>query len=286
MAVYKQTYRPYEGPKTRLIWRFLIPLRYSYSRILQSRLLVLLLATCMFYPMACAALIYLSHNSPALAMLRLRSGVLPEVNGRFFLVYCTVQGSLAFVLTALIGPSLIWPDLANGALTLLLSRPFSRFEYVASKIVVLLLLLSVITWLPGVVLFMIEAGCVGWDWAAEHAWLLGGIMAACLLWIFVLSLIALALSASVRWRTAAGIAVLAVYFVGAGLGSAINEVWRTHYGSLLDLRAVVNTIWAWLFRYQDGGKLSVTEACLVLALVCALSVRVLARRVRGFEVAK
>ncbi|MDH7599535.1 MAG: hypothetical protein QHH07_07885 [Sedimentisphaerales bacterium] len=286
MAVYKQQYRPYEGPRTSPIWRFLVPLRYSYAKILQSRLLVLLLALCMFYPCACATIIYLSHNSPALAALRLRSGILPQVDGRFFYFFCTVQGSLAFVLTALIGPGLVWPDLANGALALYLSRPFARLEYVASKMTILVLLLSTITWLPGLVLFAIQAGCVGWDWAVDNAWLAGAILVASIVWIVVLSLIGLALSAWVRWRTAAGVAVLAVYFVGAGLGRAINNIWQTRYGYLIDLGEVMNTVWAGLFRYYRGPGLSPVHAWLMLLLVCLVCIKALASKVRGLEVVR
>ena len=61
-----------------------------------------------------------------------------------------VQGTLAFLLTTLVGPSLIAPDLSNGALPLYLSRPFSRIQYVAGKMIVLLLLLSLITFMTSI----------------------------------------------------------------------------------------------------------------------------------------
>ena len=128
MAVYKQTYKGYEGPMTSPYMRFIILTRYSYTRLFQSRFLVLFLAVCLFYPLGCAAFIYISHNSPLLAAMQLRTGGLPPIDGQFFYIYCVVQGSLAFLLTTMVGPNLVAPDLANGAVPLFLSRPFSRTQ--------------------------------------------------------------------------------------------------------------------------------------------------------------
>jgi ABC-2 type transport system permease protein len=286
VAVYKQTYRDYAGARTAAWSRFLILMRYSYARIFQSRFLVLFLAMCTFYPVACAALIYLSHNSPALAMLNLQSNALPPIDGTFFYVFCVVQGVLAFLLTAFTGPSLIAPDLANGGLALHLSRPFSRAEYVAGKMAVLFVLLSLITWVPGLLLYAIQASCAGWAWVRPNLWLAGSIVLGPLIYIVVLSLIALALSAWVKWRIAAGACVLGLYFVGAGFGEAINEILRTRKGSLINLAEVMHTIWASLFDCSRNTDLSVTQAWIVLGVTCALCLMLLARRIRGFEVVK
>ncbi len=286
MAVYKQTYRDYSGTRTAAGSRFLILMRYSYARLFQSRFLVLFLALCSFYPIACATLIYLSHNSPALAMLKLQANTLPPIDGTFFYVFCVVQGVLALLLTAFVGPSLISPDLANGGLALYLSRPFSRTEYVAGKVTVLFVLLSLITWVPGLLLFAIQASCTGWTWVRPNLWLAGSIILGPLIWILVLSLIALALSAWVKWRIAAGACVLGLHFVGAGFAGAINEILRTRNGSLINLGEVIHTIWASLFECSRSTDLSVRQAWIVLGVTCVLCLGLLARRIRGFEVVK
>ena len=63
---------------------------------------------------------------------------------------------LALFLAAFIGPGQISPDLANNALSLYLARPFSRVEYVLGKMSVLLILMSVMTWVPGLLLFGLQ----------------------------------------------------------------------------------------------------------------------------------
>jgi len=286
VAVYKQTYKDYEGRRTATWSRFLILMRFSYARLFQSRFLVLFLALCFFYPVGCATLIYLSHNSPALAMLKLQSNALPPIDGTFFYVFCVVQGVLALLLTAFVGPNLVSPDLANGGLALYLSRPFSRTEYVAGKMAVLFVLLSLITWVPGLLLYAIQASCTGWTWIKPNLWLARSLIVGPVLWILLLSLIALALSAWVKWRIAAGACVLGLHFVGAGFAQAINEILRTRKGSLINLGEVIHTIWGSLFDTSRGTDLPVTQAWIVLGVTCVLCLGLLARRIRGFEVVK
>jgi ABC-2 type transport system permease protein len=286
MAVYKRTYKTYNGPRTAAWSRFLILTRFSWARLFQSKLLVLFMAACLFYPLACAVFIYISHNDAVLGLLSLSKVKMPEVDGKFFYTYCTVQGVLAYLLTALTGPSLVSPDLANGALPLYFSRPFSRSEYVAGKMALLLSVLALITWVPALVLFAIKSSLSGWSWAASNLWLAGGFVFGLLIWSFILSLIALAISAWVKWRIAAGAMVLAVFFAGTGFGSAINAVMRTEYGALISLTRMMRIIWADLLRYDNGAQLTAPIAWAVLALACLACVWLLAKRVRPFEVVK
>lgn len=286
MAVYKRVYKIYSGPRTVPWSRFFVLTRYSYSRLFQSRFLVLFLAACLFYPVACLAFIYFSHNEQLLALLSLGNARLPSIDGKFFYTFCRVQGFFAYLVTAVVGPSLISPDLANGGLPLYFSRPFSRTEYVLGKLTTLALLLSLITWVPGLVLYATQAGLEGWDWTKANLWLGGAILLAMMLWIMLLSLIALALSAWVKWKIAAGALMLAVLFAGTGFGAVINNVLRTHNGALLSLNQIIYTIWGELFRYDWGTQLTVTEAWAVLVLTSGLCLWLLARRIRPFEVVK
>lgn len=286
MAVYKRTYKIYSGTRTAPWSRFFVLTRYSYARLFQSRFLVLFLAACLFYPVACLAFIYFSHNEELLALLSLGNARLPAIDGKFFYTFCRVQGVLAYLVTAVVGPGLIAPDLANGALPLYFSRPFSRTQYVVGKLTTLALLLSLITWIPGLVLYSAQAGLEGWNWTGENLWLGAAILVGMILWIALLSLIALALSAWVKWKIAASALMLAVLFAGTGFGAVINNVLRTHYGALLSLNQVIDTIWGQLFRYDWGGQLTLTEAWGVLILTLGTCLWLLAKRVRPFEVVK
>ena len=286
MAIHKRTYAPYAGRLTPRWPRFFILTRFSYTRLLGSKFLLMFLALCLCYPIGCLAFIYLAHNPTFLVLLNFRAGSLTAIDGRFFYSYCVVQGTMAYLLTALVGPSLVSPDVVNGGLPLYLARPFTRAEYVAGKFSVLAFMLSLVTWIPGLFLFAVQASLAGWTWLYDNLWLAGSILLGSLIWIAVLSLIALALSAWIKWRIAAGALVLAVFFAGAGAAAAINSVLRTSNGSLLDLAQVVHAIWSDLFRYDSGTDMPVTRAWAVLLGVSALSLGLLARRIRAFEVVK
>src|ERR1700728_1204765 len=165
----------------------------------------------------------------------------------------SVQGVLAFLLTAFTGPGLISPDLANGALPLYLYRPFSRAEYVLGKSSVLAILLSQITWIPGLILFGMQASLAGASWTWTNLWIAASLVLSSLIWIAVLSLLAMALSAWVKWRVVAGALLLAVMFFGAGFAHAVNAVLRTESGYFLNIVYLMGTVWTSLFRIDAEG---------------------------------
>lgn len=286
MAVYKRTYKAYSGSLTPAWSRFLILPRSSFGRLMQSKFLVIFLAACLFYPLGCAVFIYFSHNLSFLAALNIPAGRLFDINGRFFEFFCTFQGVMACLLTAFVGPGLVAPDLVNNALPLYLCRPFTRAEYVAGKMSVLMGMLSAVTWVPGLILFWIQSSLAGWEWTRANFWIAGAILAGLFVWDIVLSLLALALSAWVKWRIAAGGLILGVFFAGAGFGTALNAIVRTQYGSLLDLREVISIVWSHMFRNVDPNAIPAGDAWMSLAVVCVICVWLLSRRVRAFEVVK
>jgi len=286
MAVYKRSYKGYQGVLTPLWSRFLIVPRSGFARLFQSKFLVVYLVTCFFYPLGCAVFIYLSHNLTFLQTFNIPIGQALSVNPRLFQFFCGFQGAMAYLLTAFVGPGLIAPDLANNALPLYFCRPFSRTEYVLGKMSVLLSLLSLITWVPGLILFLIQSSLAGREWMHANLWIAGAIFVGLLVWDVVLSLIALALSAWVKWRIAAGALILGVYFAGAGFGTAINSIVRTKYGTLIDLAQVMSNIWSQMFRSDSAPDVPVADAWIALAVACAICLWLLARRVKAFDVVK
>ncbi len=286
MAIYTRSYRQYTGTLTPRAARPFILVRYSYARLFQSKFLLLALALSAVYPLVSAAFIYLSHNQLLLAMLQQQPANFPKVDGSFFYVFCVVQGAAAYLLTALIGPGLVAPDFNNGAMPLYFSRPFSRTEYVLGKLMTLMLLQSMVTWLPGMVLYGIQASMSQSDWLSNNLWLARSILVGLFVWTLLLSVLALAVSAWVKWKIAAAAVILGIFFAGAGFGAAINAVMRTSYGSLIDLSQMMHVIWADMFRHDSGVETTILQAWIVLIVTAAASLWLLSRRVRPFEVTK
>jgi ABC-2 type transport system permease protein len=289
VAVYKRTYTGYDGPLTPEWSRFLILPRTTYAKLSESRLLTTLRNLAFVYPLGCLIYVYLANNLSVLTDLGIAQGQAARfltVDSTMFLYFCWIQGAFAYIMTALVGPSLVSPDLVNNALPLYLCRPFSRTEYVLGKMSVLGILLSIATWVPGLVVFTAQASLAGWDWTVDNAWIAGSVVVGLGLWVVLLSLIALAVSAFVKWRIAAGAVLLGIFVAGAGFGTALNQIVRTQYGSLLNLTQVMYTIWSQLFGQSADTGLSAGEAWSVVAVVCAVCVWLLSRKIRAFEVVK
>lgn len=286
MAVYKRTYQPYQGALTPAWSRFLVIARQAYRRVFDSRFLLFYFVLCFLWPAICAVLIYLRHNAGAIAMFKIDVARLIPIDGMFFFRFLGWQGSMAFLLTAFIGPGLISSDLRNNALPLYLCRPFSRTEYVLGKMSVLAILLSAITWAPGLLLFAFEAYLEGGGWFSQNLYLARGIVLGSWVWIVTLCLLALALSAWVKWKLVAGALLFGVFFALAGFGAAINEVLHTDSGHLINLAELVRTIWVSQFGLPSRSSLAPESAWMALAGICVICVLLLDRKVRAFEVVK
>jgi ABC-2 type transport system permease protein len=296
MAVYKHHYRPYSGELTPRWRRWLVLPRYAYRTVFQSRFFLVFYVICFVVPAGAAVLIYLKHNLGALEMLQLPAAELVPIDGRFFRWLLQFQGGLVFLLTVFVGPGLVSPDLTNNGMALYLSRPFSRVDYIAGKLAVLLILQSTVSWLPLSVLFFLQASLAGTGWMTENRWILPAVFAGSLIWMLVLSFLALALSAWVRWKAVAGALMFGVFFVSQGFGATLNEILVTRWGGLLQLNHLIRVVWLSLFgEAQDVGRgfhgvvvgeIPVWSAWLALGMVCLVCLGLLSRRIRAYEVVR
>lgn len=300
MAVYKRGYQRYQGPLTGHWMRLLSLPRFSWERLFQQRLVVLLLTASLIWPLLCGLFIYLSNHVEIFASLGGGGGnngiaKFMEINSQFFLVFMNFQAVFSTLLAALAGPGLIAPDLANNALPLYLSRPLTRTDYVLARLLVLVGLLSAVTWVPGLTLFGIQSGMAGWVWMIDHLRLAAALFIGFLLWILIVSLVALASSAYVKWKIVAGALVLGFFFVTAGVATMVNAVFRVSWGTLLNPARAMYVVWGEMLgadpavvalsSNSDDGPGSVSCAIALLLLVGLLSL-VLERKLRPVEVIK
>ena len=302
MAVYEHTYKPYQGNLTRAWSRFLILPRYAYRDVFESKLFTAFFALCFAYPLIASILIYLHHNVNALAIFKLDVRSLVPIDATFFQTFVVVQGMFGFFLNLLIGPALVSRDLSNNALPLYLCRPFSRAEYVIGKMSVLAILLSLVTWIPGLLLFFFQSYLEGGGWMIRNFWMAGSILLGSLICILILSLLSLAVSAWVKWRMAASAVLLALFFVPAVLAEIINNLFVTRWGSLISLGALMRAAWQGLFgtfsrqtvevNVVRGGEWSMVPlnepplwcSWAALLIICGFCLLLLVRKVRAYEV--
>ena len=306
MAVFENSYRQYEGGLTPEWARFLVLPRYALRDVFGSKFFTAAFCLCFIYPLVAAILIYLRHNSNAIALMQIDVSELLPIDASFFQYFVEIQGWLAFILTVLVGPVLVSRDLSNNALPLYLCRPFSRAEYVLGKMTVLVVLLSLVTWVPGLLLFLLQAYLEGAGWIVSNLWMAGAIFVGSMMWIVLLSLLSLAISAWVRWRLVAGVALLGSFFIPGVLGNLINGLFMTRMGHLISPADFMKNVWRGLFGHYElevgrfemedvlgGGYVEVVlrepplwASWLVVALVCLACLWLLSRKVRAYEVIK
>lgn len=287
MAVYDRTYRGYTGELTAERGRFLILTRYAFGDVFRSRFFTSFYFSCFLGPLALAFIIYLHHNLSALSLMQLSSAALVNVDASFFgNWFMRTQGILSFFVTFLVGPALVSPDLRNNALPLYLSRPFSRTEYVLGKMSVLVILLSAITWIPGLLLFGLQSYLEGFGWLGHNMRIAAGLFFGAWIWILVLSLLALAVSASVKWRPLASAALFGIFFVASAMGAVLNLTLHTTWASFIDISLMVNTVWASLFGVAPPIAFPAAGAWLSLLLICAISLLLLNRKLKAYEVVR
>ncbi len=289
MAVYERGYKRYTGELTPQPTRLFVLPRFALKRVFGSKLFLVFLIVSLLYPLSQAGRIYLHHNASTIFeaipdLAKAFSDIL-AIDAEFFQILMYVQSMFAFIAALFIGPGLVSRDLANNALPLYLSRPISRADYVLGKFSILGILLSLITWVPGLFLYLLHSGYEGWAWAFDNARLAASIFIGSWVWILTVSFLALALSAWVRWRPVAGFMMVMVFLGGAFLGNVvINRLFRTEWGSTLNLMVVIDNIWSGLFGLTDHIDLPLWAYWFSLMSFIGACIFLLHRKVRAYEV--
>lgn len=306
MAVYEQTYKRYAGPLTPEWSRFLIIPRHALRGTFNSKLFILFFVICFIPLLVEAIFIYLRYNAAVLGAFSVNVRELIPVDAFFFEVWVDIQYGFAFVMALLIGPPMVSRDLRNNALPLYLCRPFSRTEYVIGKMSVLLILLSLITWIPQLLLFLLQSYLEGFAWFRDNLWIASSIVISGVFWILLLALLTQTISALVKWRVVASGALVALFLIPSAFALFINELFRTKWGNVISLIASVGNVTSGLFgtfdrvdqtrvvRDVEGqviGEMVILQPPLwvfwtLLFLLCAICLALLSWRVKAYEVVK
>lgn len=291
MSVYKHDYRAYTGRVTPLWSRVLVLTRYGLNEIWSSRITIGLFTLSMLPSLVFLILIYLANN-PVARMLILKGNDARDlaITGQFFLVVLEIQCWAALIMTAWIAPRLITFDLADNALPILLSHPISRIGYVTGKFASLFASLSLMTWVPCLLLFTYEAYSGPPGWTGANLQIAGGLLVGALLWIVLLTFLGLALSSWVKWRAVATGIIIAAMFVPAGVGGIVTAILRTRWGFLLNMPFTMNELWQKLLgvdRFPHPEReLPVSAILITLGAACLVCIAMLNARIRAREVVR
>jgi hypothetical protein len=125
------------------------------------------------------------------------------------------------------------------------------------------------------------------SWWFVANWTLGaGMVIGFLLWQVVLSLVAMASSAYLKWRVVAGAVSLAFFFILAGVAEMIDEVFRVTWGHILDPAWTVNRVWCALLGVDPPMGPGAGSSLLSLGGFVVVLVLVIERKLRPVEVVR
>jgi ABC-type transport system involved in multi-copper enzyme maturation permease subunit len=289
LSIYKHEYRAYAGRLTSPWARLGVIVRYALAEAWSSRVTAVLLTLSMLPVIVYLVGIYLANN-PMIRMLIMRGKSMIEIDPAYFLKVLQTQCWLALVMTAWIAPRLVSFEIADNALPILLSHPISRFSYVLGKFTALFACLSLVTWVPCLLLFAYQGYASPRPWIFANLHIAGGLLAGSVLWIALLSLLGLALSSWLKWRVVATGAIFAVMFIPAGVGGIITGVLRTKWGFLLNMPVMMSQLWQQLLdvpqTMRADRQLPGASILTVLLLMCGICVLMLNARIRAREVVR
>ena len=277
MPIHDQGYRRYGGRRVARGqgWRVIAGATIR-SEIRQRRVVLLLLFAWAPF-LVRAVFLYAAANFPQAAAL----GASPQM----FREFLDWQNLFVFFVTILIGSGLIAEDRRVNALQIYLSKPLTRAEYIAGKLLALAAFLAFVTWLPGILLLLLEMLFAGnTDFLREHFFLVPAITLYALIQVIVSSFAMLALSSLSRSRRFVAMMYAGIILFTAAMQGALQQITRSQAWAWISPGDTLDVIADAIFRVNVEPPIPLPAAILVVTVLVLASIVVLERRVRGVEV--
>lgn len=224
-----------------------------------------------------AVQIYIASNFPQASLL--------APTAETFREFMDQQSVFVFFVTIYVGAGLVANDRRANALQIYLSKPLMRAEYIAGKLAVVAAFLLLVTFVPGILLLLVQIAFAGsFEFIRKNIFLFPAITLASLLQVLLASFTMLALSS--LSKSARYVAILyagLIFFTKAMFGALalIMGTTRVAWVSFSDnLAQVVDVI----FRLKPRYEVPWVVSLFVIIGLMVVSVSILERRVRGVEV--
>jgi ABC-type transport system involved in multi-copper enzyme maturation permease subunit len=277
VPIHDQSYRRYGGGRGVPGRSWLVIARAGVISLIKNRVFLGLLAFAWFPFIVRAVQIYVTTNFPQAAML--------APTAQTFRDFLEQQDFFVFVMTIWVGAGLIANDRRANALQIYLSKPLMRSEYIAGKAAVLFFFLLLVTWVPAMLLLLVQVMFSGsFAFLQKNLFLFPAITVASLLQVLLATFTMLALSSlSKSSRYVSILYTGIIFFTGAiygvlwGITGSTSVSWVSPVTSLAQ---VIDVIFRLPPRYTTPWQVSL----IVIVALITISISVLERRVRGVEV--
>ena len=279
MPIHDQSYRRYLGQRSALGRSWLVIAAAGIKTMIRKRIFLGILLMSWGQFLVRAVGLWFAENVPQTAAL-----LAPSTE--MFRDFLEKQDFFVFVVTVYVGAGLIANDRRANALQIYLSKPLLRAEYIAGKAAVLFVFLSLVTWVPALLLLFLQVMFAGsFTFLKANLVLFPAITVASLLQVFLATFTMLALSSLSKSSRYVAILYSGALFFSAAIygamyaitGGSTSFAWLSLGANLSQVEDVIFRITP---RYSSPWQVSL----IVIIGLIALSISVLERRVRGVEV--
>ena len=277
MGIHDQGYRRYAGPRAEPGTAWSVIARTGIRMLLTRRvfLVVLLFAWSQF--VVRSVLLYLAANFPSMDLI--------APSAQTFRDFFDQQGFFVFVVTVYAGAGLIANDRRANALQIYLSKPLTRAEYIAGKAAVLVVFLLLVTWVPAMLLLVLQAMFAGnLTFVRENLFLIPAMTVFALLEVLAVSFAMLALSSLSTSARFAGMLYAGAILFTTAIFQTVRGVTGSSAASWISFSANLAQVGDVIFGVAPRHETPWGISLLLVAGLIALSLAVLRWRVRGVEV--
>jgi ABC-type transport system involved in multi-copper enzyme maturation permease subunit len=277
MPIHDQSYRRYQGGKASPGQAWLVIARAGIMNMLRRRAFLGVLIFAWIPFVVRAVQFYLSTNIPQLELLAPKAETFRE--------FLDQQQFFVFVVTIYVGAGLIANDRRANALQIYLSKPLLRAEYIAGKAAVLFAFLMLVTWVPAMLLLLLQVLFAGsFAFLNANLFLFPAITVAALVEVLLVTLTMLALSSLSKSSRYVAVLFAGVIFFTKSIFGVVYAISGDSSLSWLSFSDSLDNVVDVIFRLPPGYETPWQVSLIVILGLMALAVSVLERRVRGVEV--
>jgi ABC-2 type transport system permease protein len=277
MPIHDQGYRRYGGSRAPRGHAWSVITRAGVRTMLAKRMFLGLLLFAWGPFFVRAVQIYAAANLPQAAFLK--------PTAETFRQFLDQQSIFVFFVTVYVGAGLVANDRRANALQIYLSKPLTRAEYVFGKLAILLVFLLAVTWVPAIVLLLVQIAFAGnFTFLVQNLFLFPAITVFSAIQVITVSMTMLALSALSKSARYVAILYAMVLFFSSAVYGVLYAVTRTSAFSWISLSADIEQIGNIIFRMPPKYDTPWPVSLLVILVTVAVCGLVLERRVRGVEV--
>jgi ABC-2 type transport system permease protein len=277
MPIHDQSYRRYRGEKSsvRNAWTVIATTGIMTMLKKRSFLGMLLIAWGPF--LVRAVQLYASANLPQVSVLAVRAET--------FRQFLDQQGLFVFFLTIYAGAGLIANDRRANALQIYLSKPLTRAEYVGGKMAILAVFLLLVTWVPAILLLILQGLFAGsFAFLRENLFLVPAITVFSIVQVATASFSMLALSSLSTSSRFVSVLYAGLVLFTRAMFEAMRAMTRSSSVSWISFSASLEQVGDLIFRQRLRYDTPVAVSFLVVLALIVVSASVLERRIRGVEI--